>query len=134
ELLREGRSVVVLERDTVGQGQTGLTSAHLSNVLDEGFVELQRLFGKDGAKLAAESHGEAINEIERIAAREKIDCDFRRVDGYLFLGEGDKIDTLDAELEASREAGFMNAEFEEGKRSPFALGPALRYPNQAEFH
>jgi glycine/D-amino acid oxidase-like deaminating enzyme/nitrite reductase/ring-hydroxylating ferredoxin subunit len=134
QLLREGRSVVVLERGAIGQGQTGLTSAHLSNVLDEGFTELQRLHGKDGARLAAHSHGEAINEIQRICTRENIDCDFKRVDGYLFLGEGDGLDLLESELEASRESGLNGVEFEEGVRSPFPIGPALRYPAQAQFH
>jgi glycine/D-amino acid oxidase-like deaminating enzyme/nitrite reductase/ring-hydroxylating ferredoxin subunit len=134
ELLREGRSVVVLERGAIGQGQTGLTSAHLSNALDEGFVELQRLFGKEGARLAAESHAEAIDEIERIVGWEKIDCGFKRVSGYLFLGEGGKLDDLDAELTASRESGFTGVEFAESRRGPFPLGPALRYPNQAQFH
>ena len=38
----------------------------------------------DGARLAAESHTAAIDRIESIVTRERIDCDFTRLDGYLF--------------------------------------------------
>lgn len=48
-LAREGRSVVVLEAGTIGSGETGRSTAHLSNVLDGRFVELERWFGRGGA-------------------------------------------------------------------------------------
>ena len=41
-LLREGRSVVVLNDGPVGAGQTHLTSAHLSNALDDRYYVLER--------------------------------------------------------------------------------------------
>src|SRR4051812_12378147 len=54
-LCREGRSVAVLEARTPGSGQTGRTTAHFSNALDDRYFELERMFGKDGARLAAQS-------------------------------------------------------------------------------
>jgi len=36
--------------------------------------------------VAAESHMSAIHRIETIASMEDIDCDFQRVEGFLFLG------------------------------------------------
>src|SRR4051794_28235402 len=53
ELLRAGQQVVVLDRERLGLGETGLTSAHLSNALDEGYVKLRNQHGKEGARLAA---------------------------------------------------------------------------------
>ncbi|RYZ97778.1 MAG: FAD-binding oxidoreductase, partial [Proteobacteria bacterium] len=82
ELLKAGKSVVVLERGPLGMNETARTSAHLSNALDEQYYNLQRSHGKEGARLAADSHSKAIDEIERIVREEKIECEFRRVNGY----------------------------------------------------
>ena len=40
------------------------------------------------SRLAAESHKAAVDRIEQIVSEEKIDCDFERLDGYLFLPPG----------------------------------------------
>lgn len=85
----DGRQVVVIDDGDIGGGNTGRTTAHLSNVLDDRFVNLRRERGKDIARAAAESHGAAIDAIERVQREEGIDCGFRRLDGYLLLGEGD---------------------------------------------
>src|ERR687896_717998 len=84
-LAREGRSVVVLDDGPIGGGDTGRTTAHLSNALDDRYYNLEQLFGERGARLAAESHTAAIDCIERVSREEEIDCDFERVDGYLFV-------------------------------------------------
>src|SRR5688572_24720553 len=83
-LSREGKSVVVLDDGMVGGGETGRTTAHLVNALDDRFYNLERLHGEKGARLAAQSHSAAIDKIEEIVRRENIDCDFLRLDGYLF--------------------------------------------------
>ena len=84
ELALTGRKVIVLDDGPIGGGESGRTSAHLSSMLDARFVELERLHGLDGARLAADSHRAAIDRIEAIAAEENIDCGFLRMDGYLF--------------------------------------------------
>ncbi|HEX8349426.1 MAG TPA: FAD-binding oxidoreductase, partial [Hymenobacter sp.] len=47
-LTREGRNVVVLESGKLGSGETGRTTAHLSNALDDRYSTLEELFGEDG--------------------------------------------------------------------------------------
>src|SRR5437764_1330955 len=93
-LARAGRSVVVLDDGPVGGGQTQRTTAHLSNAIDDRYVEIEKTHGADGSRLAAESHTAAIDRIETICAEEKIDCDFQRLDGYLILGPGQTFDLL----------------------------------------
>ena len=88
-LAREGKSVVVLDKGQIGSGETAYTTAHLSNVIDAGYREIERLHGAKGARLVAQSHTAAIAQIESIVAEEKIDCDFERLDGYLFSPDGD---------------------------------------------
>ena len=129
-----GRQVVVLDDGPIGGGNTGRTTAHLSNALDDRFTNLIRERGVDVAATAAASHGAAINFIERVQATEGIRCDFRRLDGYLVLGEDDDGALLDRELRAAHEAGLR--EVEKLARPPEGApnAPCLRFPRQGRFH
>jgi glycine/D-amino acid oxidase-like deaminating enzyme/nitrite reductase/ring-hydroxylating ferredoxin subunit len=132
-LTQLGKSVVVIDDGGVGSGMTSVTTAHLANALDDRYVEIERLHGAKGACLAAESHTAAIDRIEAIVAREKLDCEFERVHGYLFPVPGDE-DLIDQELLAARRAGLYNVS--KIGRAPLAFdtGPCLQFPNQAQFH
>ncbi len=134
-LAREGRSVIVLDDGPVGGGETGRTTAHLTWVMDERFFELERLHKKEGARLAVESNRAAVDRVERIVHDEKIDCQFERVDGYLFLPPGDDQELLERELAAAHRIGLKDVVMVE--RAPldsFNTGRALRFPRQAQFH
>mgnify|MGYP003585414806 CR=1 FL=1 len=133
-LAREGRSVIVLDDGPVGGGMTGLSSGHLSYALEDGYVRLEALYGLQGARLAAQAHGAAVAIIEDVTVRESIDCDFLRVDGYLFNPPGQSPANLEAERAAAERAG-VEVEWEE--RAPlqsFETGHCLRFPDQAQFH
>lgn len=130
---RAGYSVVVLEDGALAGGMTQVTTAHLVNAIDDRIYEIERLHGKKGARLAVESHGAAIDTIESIVTREGIDCDFERVDGYLFLAQGHDEDLLRRELEAAHRAGLTGVEWM-ATVPGFAGGPCLRFPRQAQFH
>lgn len=134
-LAREGKSVVVLDDGPIGGGMTERTTAHLVNALDDRYYELERLHGESGARLAAESHTAAIDRIEAIVKEEKIDCEFERLDGYLFVPPGDSKQQLEDELKAAHRAGLTEIEIIE--RAPikdFDTGRCLRFPQQAQFH
>src|SRR6476659_1151273 len=49
-LAREGLSVIVLDDGPIGGGETGRTTAHLSNAIDDRYVEIERIHGRDGGK------------------------------------------------------------------------------------
>jgi glycine/D-amino acid oxidase-like deaminating enzyme/nitrite reductase/ring-hydroxylating ferredoxin subunit len=132
---RAGKRVVVLDDGPVGGGETGQTTAHLASALDDRFFELERLHGRDGARLAYESHQAAIERFEEVAREEGIDCDLRRLDGYLVLAPGDDEDLLEREREAARRAGFHDVErLERVPVAPWESGPCLRFPRQGRFH
>jgi glycine/D-amino acid oxidase-like deaminating enzyme len=132
-LAREGKSVVVVEKNKVGGGETSHTSAHLSNVMDAGYRKIESLHGKAGARLAAQSHSSAIARMDYIVAKEFIDCNFERVDGYLFLGPKTSEEGLHQEFEAAQRAGVMVKELA-GPPFGLKLGPCLRFRRQAQFH
>jgi glycine/D-amino acid oxidase-like deaminating enzyme/nitrite reductase/ring-hydroxylating ferredoxin subunit len=133
-LVRAGKNVVVLEAEQIASGESSRTTAHLASALDDRFTELERLQGEHGARLAAESHAAAIDRIEAIVREESIDCDFARVDGYLFAAPGTTREDLDREREAARRAGL---EVDWVPRAPlpsFDTGPALKFSHQGQFH
>ncbi|MEJ7758325.1 MAG: FAD-dependent oxidoreductase [Gemmatimonadaceae bacterium] len=134
-LARAGRAVIVIDDGQIGGGETGRTTAHITAALDDRYYEIEKLHGEAGARIAAESHTAAIDRIESIASLEDIDCDFERLDGYLFLGRDEKKKILERELEAAHCAGLATVELLE--RAPLDFwdtGPALRFPRQAQFH
>src|SRR6478672_10936935 len=105
-LARTGRSIVIIDDGPIAGGETGRTTAHLTAALDDRYYEIEKLHGRDGARVAAASHSAAIDRVENIASLEEIDCDFERLDGYLFLGGNSKKEDLERELKASRSAGL----------------------------
>jgi glycine/D-amino acid oxidase-like deaminating enzyme/nitrite reductase/ring-hydroxylating ferredoxin subunit len=134
QLTRAGASVVVVERRTIGSGETARTSAHLSNVLDARYADLESLHGGAHTELVAASHARAIDEIEATAAREDIACDLRRVDGYLFATPQDDPNRLHAEYDAARRAGIAVTWVERAPLPAFDTRRCLRFPGQAQFH
>jgi glycine/D-amino acid oxidase-like deaminating enzyme/nitrite reductase/ring-hydroxylating ferredoxin subunit len=134
-LAREGASVVVLDDGPLGGGMTARTTAHLSNALDDRFYELERLFGEEGSRLAAASHTAAIERIESVVGEEQIECEFARLDGYLFLHPQGTLKLLGDELEAAHRAGLTEVRrLERAPLEAFDTGPCLHFPRQGQFH
>lgn len=130
----EGRSVVVLDDGPIGGGETGRTTAHLSNAFDDRYYEVERLFGEHNSRLIADSHTAAIDTIEEIVRHEQIECDFDRVDGFLFVSPDCSQDILAREIAAARRAGLTDVEWMD--RAPindYDTGRCLRFPRQAQF-
>jgi len=100
-----GLKVVVLEGNTICSGVTGGTTAHVTEIVDTRYHAIASKFGKDGAKLVAESSRAAIDHIAGRVAQLGIDCDLVRVPGYLYTERTEDLDELGRELAAAREAG-----------------------------
>ena len=133
-LSKEGKSVIVLDDGPIGGGMTGRTTAHLVNALDDRYFKLERLHGERGARLAAESHTAAIDRVEAIAKDERIDCEFERLDGYLFVPPYEAKKILEDELDAALRAGLKLEKVARAPIDSYDTGPALRFPQQAQFH
>ncbi len=133
-LKKAGKTVCLLERDRLGSGDTGRTTAHLTAVTDRRISTLINSFGKETAGLVWEAGEASINTIEAIVGEEGIDCEFRRVPGYLhasLTGPGDESRDLSSEADAARGLGIDAVYVPQVPR----LGvPGVRYSNQAKFH
>lgn len=133
-LAREGRRVVVIDDGLIAGGESSRTTAHLVSALDDRYYELERLHGEAGARLAAESHAAAVDTIERISREERIECDFVRLDGYLFDPPEEAHSRLERELDAARRAGLQVEPVPRAPLPDFDTGAAIRFANQAQFH
>ena len=130
-----GKSVIVLDDGSVGGGETCRTTAHLASALDDRYFQLEKIRGKAIARLAAQSHSAAISRIESIVNSEGIDCDFERLDGFLFVPPKRSTRLLKRELEAAHRAGLDDVEIlDRAPLESFDTGPCLRFPLQGQFH
>jgi glycine/D-amino acid oxidase-like deaminating enzyme/nitrite reductase/ring-hydroxylating ferredoxin subunit len=134
ELAERGMSVMVIDRGKIASGMTSRTSAHLAPLCDDLMSEMKKIKGIEQSKLFYESHAAAVDRIEEIQKKHDIDCDFRRLDGFLFQGNGMPAGIIDQELDVVREVGapvhrLMGVPLK-GCEDRHALG----YPRQATFH
>lgn len=129
------KKVVVIEDGLIGSGETGRTTAHLTWALDNRYTELIKKIGLEKTMQVAESHRSAIDTIEQIVNTEKIDCEFKRVPGYLFLHTSDKKESIQEEWESIHGMKLLDVKIENDS-IPFSLndGPYLYFPNQGQFH
>jgi glycine/D-amino acid oxidase-like deaminating enzyme/nitrite reductase/ring-hydroxylating ferredoxin subunit len=134
ELSERGRSVIVIDRGPIAGGMTARTSAHLAPLCDDLMSEMQKIKGEEQSKLFYESQAAAVDRIEEIQKNEKISCDFRRLDGYLFQGDDMPPDVIDEELDAVRAVGAPVERLVGVPLSGCDSRHALRYPQQATFH
>lgn len=134
ELAERGLSVVVLDRGEIAGGMTARTTAHLAPICDDSLAELLSMRGRDVARGFQASQNAAVDRIETIQREVGIDCEFRRLDGILFLDPESEESVLDDEVSAADEIGVS---VERGKGLPLRTleqRPFLRYPDQATFH
>jgi glycine/D-amino acid oxidase-like deaminating enzyme/nitrite reductase/ring-hydroxylating ferredoxin subunit len=132
---KKGKTVLVIDDGPIGGGMTSRTTAHLMTAIDDRYREIERLHGAEGARLAAQSHCAAVDAIEAIARHEGIDCDFERLDGYLFLPPQGDPDELLAEYEAALRAGIEGLHWaDKAPIDGFDTGQCLRFSRQGQFH
>jgi glycine/D-amino acid oxidase-like deaminating enzyme/nitrite reductase/ring-hydroxylating ferredoxin subunit len=134
ELVGAGLDVVVLDRGAIAGGMSARTSAHLTSMSDDTFKKLNGMRGVEGGKTFYQSHAAAISRIEQIQAGEGISCNFRRLNGYLFLAPNMTTQELDEEYDATRAVGMP---IRKQKGVPFQgeeSSATLVYPDQAAFH
>ncbi|MFN9109056.1 MAG: FAD-dependent oxidoreductase, partial [Bacteroidota bacterium] len=131
---RAGLRVALLEaREDVALGESGRTTAHLTEVLDERYRRLITDFGREGARLASRAQRDAITWIERIVAVEGIECGFRRVPAFLYTEHERDVTKLREELTAMRKAGLA-ARLTREVPVRFPVRAGIRVEAQAELH
>jgi glycine/D-amino acid oxidase-like deaminating enzyme/nitrite reductase/ring-hydroxylating ferredoxin subunit len=132
-LTQRGKSVVLLERETIGGGETGNTTAHITVSLDAGYNYIRRKYSSDEAKLVGDAQRAAVEKIAELVERYNIECRFKRVPGYSYTEKRKYVSELKTEASAARDAG-LEAQWTDEVPLPFATRGAILWPNQAQFH
>ena len=134
-LARAKRSVMLVDEGPLGGQPCAGEVAQLASMVEQPYRALEQIHGPAAARIAAQGHAAAIDAIEAIVHRERIACEFERLDGYRFPAVGDTRDDAEREADAARRAGVHDAEVVNA--APVAgadSGPCVRYPAQAQFH
>ncbi|OSS54491.1 hypothetical protein B5807_01046 [Epicoccum nigrum] len=145
ELVTRGLNVVLIEGRKILSGETGRTSGHLSNDLDDGYTAIAKKHGDKGAKAAAESHTWALNRVGEISKQLGIECEYRHLSGYDFsqYPKDDKNHASDMQEliydgKKARELGIATEYREDFAPKGWSGKPdqrdAVIYPGQATFH
>ncbi len=106
---KSDKKVALIEKDTIGSGATGATTAFLTQSIDTDFTDLITMLGEEKAELVTDSHRDAIDCIERIIKEENIDCDFVRCSNYIYTDTEKDIAMLRKEYEAMKKLGVHAA-------------------------
>jgi glycine/D-amino acid oxidase-like deaminating enzyme len=132
-LAKAGQKVVVLEKDKVGHGETMYTTAFITQVIDTPLVELSQIFGEEVASLVWQAGAEAIDEIEAVVKKEKIECDFIRWPLETFARNSREYNEL---LREHRQAKRLGYETTIGwrKQMGFKNSGVFLVPHQAKYH
>ena len=134
ELAIEGSQVIVLDRGKIAGGITARTTAHLAPLCDDLTSGMIGLRGEETSRLFYESQAAAVDRIEEIQQRESIDCDFRRLDGYLFQARDTNAKIIEDELDAVRKVGAPVHRLVGVPLAHCEQQHVLRYPRQGTFH
>src|ERR1700731_381144 len=134
ELAIQGQRVIVVDRGKIADGITARTSAHLAPLCDDLTSAMIDLRGEETSRQFYESQAAAVDRIEDIQKREQIDCDFRRLDGYLFQALNTDSQIIDDELDAVRKVGAPVHRLVGVPFSQCEHQHVLRYPRQGTFH
>lgn len=131
KLTRVGLKVVVLEADVVGNGISKNTTAKITSQHGLFYEKLLRMQGLERAKQYVKANENAIDEYESIIKEENIDCDFLRLNNYVYTL--DHIEKMEKEKAAADKLGLSSI-LTAKVGLPFPVKTALCRENQAQFH
>ncbi len=132
-LARAGKKPVVLEADRIGAGATAFTTAFLTQVIDMDLAEMVDLYDDALARNVWQSGIEAIDVMEEIIEREKIDCEFMRCSMSLYADRPHDAQRLAEEAKIASRLGLEATFHAEGDLG-FSHHGYLEIPNQAKFN
>lgn len=132
-LKQAGLKVAVIEKDTVGGGTSGRTTGKVTSQHNLIYADLQQRLGGETARLYGEANQAAVKQVQTIITAEKIDCDWRREDNYVYTTDIARVKSFREEAHVAAELG-LPASFETASPLPFAIRAAVKFSGQGTFH
>lgn len=132
-LSKEGKNVVVLEKDRICSKTSGGTTGKITSQHHLFYPYLIHSQSKEFAKKYLKANEEAIDNIEKIVKTEKIDCNFERKSAFVFTKELGKLQGIQDEVDAAKSLG-MKAKFTNEIEILGQVEGAVEFLNQAQFN
>jgi glycine/D-amino acid oxidase-like deaminating enzyme/nitrite reductase/ring-hydroxylating ferredoxin subunit len=132
-LQEAGLRVVLLEANRLARGVSAYTTAKVTSQHGVIYSRLRSKHGAEAARVYAEANERGLAWIAERVERHRIDCDFRRRPAIAYVTSSRRRSEIEKEVEVAREAGLA-ADLIEDAPLPYAIGAAVRFANQAEFH
>jgi glycine/D-amino acid oxidase-like deaminating enzyme len=107
-LTRQGLEVVLIDRESPGQGSTAASTAMLLWEIDRTLSELTQLHGLEHAARCYRASFEAVNGLQRLVATHGLPCRMRRTQS-LFLASADTAKSLQDEMALRHRVGLPGA-------------------------
>ncbi|MDD4000626.1 MAG: FAD-binding oxidoreductase, partial [Bacilli bacterium] len=106
EALTLHKKIIILDQNAIYQGTTASTTAKIT--CQHGYIyrDLINSFGATKAKLYYNFNLLGLKRLEAIIEKEKIDCDFQKVNGYLFANNEFEEMNIESEAKAYQELGI----------------------------
>lgn len=98
-LMNSKKQITVIDKSRIGMGVTAKTTAKLNYLQGDIYQKLEKNFDKKTSKLYFDSQIEAIDLVNKIVTKEKIDCDLEKCDSFIFTKEKKGISKIEKEKE-----------------------------------
>ena len=131
-LKQAGQKVAVIERKTIGNGTTGHTTGKVTSQHNLMYKDLQDRLGVKIARLYGHANQQAVEEIDKLIKKQKIDCGWERADSYVYTVKKERVKEFRQEAETARSLG-LPASFQITSPLPFKIAAAVKFSNQAHF-
>ncbi len=133
QLTEAGKKVVLLTHGEVGQGTTGHSTGHLTEVPDGDLKTLVADFGLDGAQSVVSSLTQAIDLVESNVKRFGLECEFQRVPAFILEENRHGLEKFHESVLLAQELGLVCKTIHSNPM-PFPVAGITRVENQAEFN
>lgn len=128
-LAKEGKNVILLEKDTILSGATGNSTGKLTTQHDLVYAKLLKQFGRDNAKLYYEVNEQAVQFGKSIAVGDEL----RSADSILYSQSKHGTELLRHEMRAYDELGIPG-ELGNNSELPLQIDATLTLKDESQLH
>ena len=132
-LVKEGYKVAILEAGHILSGTTGHTTAKITAQHGLIYDEFINHFGIEQARLYYEAQNDALAFIRKMVKENKIDCDFREEDAYIYATSDQYAAKIEDEMDAYAKLK-IGSRMEDHLPFNFQIKSAIVMKDQAQFH
>lgn len=132
-LSKRGIDVTIIDADYIAYGASGRNTGKLTPQHNVIYSKIKKKYGLEVAREYYNANIEAIDLIERVIIENNIECDFERVDSYIFSEKEENENVIREEFDVCKEIG-IECEFTMEFPLPINTYGAIKFKNTAQFN